>query len=189
MELKEIAVVSGKPGLFKIVKPAVNGVILEALDGTSARFIAGSSTKVSVLAEISVYTQNGDNIALEEVFRTIFTKHGKSVQVGSKSNDKELRDFFTDLLPEHDNQRVYTSDIKKIAVWYSLLIDKGLAEKFATKTTDSTEIKSKKGATKSIEETSESVKKEKPKPPTSEKEKPTAEEKKTAKTSTKKTSK
>lgn len=187
MELKEIAVVSGKPGLFKIVKPAVNGVILEALDGFSARFIAGSSTKVSVLAEISVYTQNGDNIALEEVFRTIFTKHGKNVQVGSKSNDKELRDFFNELIPEHDQQRVYTSDIKKIAVWYGLLIEKGLAEKFTEKS-ETTDAKSKKASTKTSEEPTEVVKKEKPKA-TSAKEKPAAEEKKTAKASTKKATK
>jgi hypothetical protein len=187
MELKEIAVVSGKPGLFKIVKPAVNGVILEAMDGSSARFIAGSSTKVSVLAEISVYTQNGDNIPLEEVFRTIFTKYGKNVQVGSKSTDKELRDFFNDLIPEHDNQRVYTSDIKKIAVWYSLLIEKGFEEKFAT-TAEVTEAKSKKASTKTTAEPAETVKKEKPKA-TSAKEKPAAEEKKTTKASTKKASK
>lgn len=66
MELKEIAVVSGKPGLYKIVKPAVNGVILESLDGTNSRFIAGTATKVSVLGEISVYTENGDNIPLRD---------------------------------------------------------------------------------------------------------------------------
>lgn len=133
MELKEIAVVSGKPGLYKIIKPAVNGVILEALDGTSARFIAGSTTKVSVLGEISVYTENGENIPLEDVFRTVFAKHGKEVKVGSKSSDSELRSFFTDLIPEHDKQRVYTSDIKKIAVWYNVLVNAGFEEKFATK--------------------------------------------------------
>ncbi len=140
MELKEIAVVSGKPGLYKIIKPAVNGVILEALDGTSARFIAGSTTKVSVLGEISVYTENGENIPLEDVFRTVFAKHGKEVKVGSKSSDSELRSFFTDLIPEHDKQRVYTSDIRKIAVWYNVLVNAGFEEKFATKAVVAEEV-------------------------------------------------
>ena len=134
MELKEIAVVSGKPGLYKIVKPALNGVILESLDGTNARFIAGTATKVSVLGEISVYTENGDNIPLEIVFRTIYTKYNKTLAIGSKSTDNELRAFFTDLIPEHDKVRVYTSDIKKIAVWYSVLVNIGFEETFSKKT-------------------------------------------------------
>jgi hypothetical protein len=134
MELKEIAVVSGKPGLYKIVKPAVNGVILESLDGTNSRFIAGTATKVSVLGEISVYTENGDNIPLEIVFRTIYAKYNKTLAIGSKSTDSELRAFFTDLVPEHDKVRVYTSDIRKIAVWYSVLVNIGFEENFSKKT-------------------------------------------------------
>jgi len=164
MELKEIAVVSGKSGLFKIVKPAVNGVILEALDSSSFRFIANSSTKVSVLGEISVYTEGGENIPLEEVFRIIYAKHGKTLKVNSKSSDNDLRTFFTDLIPEHDKIRVYTSDIKKIAVWFGLLLEKGFEEKFSTKQTNevTTEVsKTKKTSTKEEDLISEKPKKDK----------------------------
>jgi hypothetical protein len=150
MELKEIAVVSGKPGLYKIVKPAVNGVILESLDGTNSRFIAGTATKVSVLGEISVYTENGDNIPLEIVFRTIYAKYNKTLAIGSKSTDSELRAFFTDLVPEHDKVRVYTSDIRKIAVWYSVLVNIGFEENFSKKTeaTVAEPVKEKKASKK-----------------------------------------
>jgi hypothetical protein len=160
MELKEIAVVSGKPGLYKIVKPAVNGVILETLDGTNSRFIAGTATKVSVLGEISVYTENGDNIPLEIVFRTIYAKYNKTLAIGSKSTDTELRTFFTDLVPEHDKVRVYTSDIRKIAVWYSVLVNIGFEENFSKKTetaaTVAEPVKEKK-ASKREEVTAETV--------------------------------
>lgn len=151
MELKEIAVVSGKPGLYKIVKPAVNGVILESLDGTNSRFIAGTATKVSVLGEISVYTENGDNIPLEIVFRTIYAKYNKTLAIGSKSTDTELRAFFTDLVPEHDKVRVYTSDIRKIAVWYSVLVNIGFEENFSKKAETAAEpVKEKKASKKEV---------------------------------------
>jgi len=131
MELKEIAVVSGKPGLFKIVKPAKSGVILESIGGASARFIAGTSTKVSVLGEISIYTDSGNNVVLEDVFKTIYAKHGKSLPVDAKSSDNELRSFFEGIVADHDKQRVYGSDIKKVVVWYSLLLGAGFEELFA----------------------------------------------------------
>ncbi len=131
MELKEIAVVSGKPGLFKIIKPAKNGVILEAMDGSAARFIASTNTKVSVLGEISIYTESGDNVPLENVFRTIYALFGKTLNVTSKSSDTEFRAFFEKVVPDHDKQKVYTSDIKKVVVWYGLLLGAGFEELFA----------------------------------------------------------
>jgi hypothetical protein len=163
MELKEIAVVSGKPGLFKIIKPAKNGVILETMDGTAARFIAGTSTKVSVLGEISVYTESGDNVALEEVFQTIYAKYGKTLKVDAKATDFELRNFFEEILPSHDRQRVYHSDIKKITVWYGLLLTAGFEDLFAKKpssdVTETAEPKKEKKTTKKevVAETKEEV--------------------------------
>ncbi|MBC7390969.1 MAG: DUF5606 domain-containing protein [Opitutaceae bacterium] len=133
MELKEVAVVSGKPGLYKIIKPAVNGVILEAMDGSKARLIVGTSTKVSVLGEISVYTESGDNIPLIDVFRIIFAKYGKKLELDPKQSDLALRSFFTELVPEHDKQRVYNSDIKKIITWFNILVVNGFETSFANK--------------------------------------------------------
>ena len=42
MELKEVAAVSGRGGLFKILKPTKSGVILEAIDASKKRFVAGA---------------------------------------------------------------------------------------------------------------------------------------------------
>lgn len=147
MELKEVAVVSGKPGLFRIIKPAVNGVILEAMDGSGARFIVGTSTKVSVLGEISVYTEDGDNIPLIDVFRIIFAKHGKKVTLDAKQSDAGLRSFFTELVPEHDKQKVYISDIKKIVNWFNILASNGFEVSFANKE----EIKAEENEVKASE--------------------------------------
>jgi len=153
MELKEIAVVSGKSGLFKIVKPAKSGVILESIGGVPARFIAGTSTKVSVLGEISIYTESGNNVILEEVFQAIYAKYGKSLPVDAKSSDSELRSFFEGIVADHDKQRVYGSDIKKVVVWYSLLLGAGFEELFAKQSTSDevVEPKKEKKAKKEVE--------------------------------------
>ena len=52
MDFSEIASVSGKGGLFKIVSPTRNGVILESLDAEKKKLIAGIRMKVSVLSDI-----------------------------------------------------------------------------------------------------------------------------------------
>jgi len=39
MELKEIASISGKGGLYKFLKPTKSGVILEALDESKAKLL------------------------------------------------------------------------------------------------------------------------------------------------------
>lgn len=195
MELKEIAVVSGKPGLFKIVKPAKSGVILESVEGNSARFIAGTSTKVSVLGEISIYTESGNNILLEDVFRTIYSKFGKKLPINAKSTDTELRSFFDGIVPDHDKQRVYGSDIKKVVVWYSLLLGAGFEELFAKQPVaeDAVEPKKDKKAkkeTESIEEVVETAPKKAAKTTTAKKEEKADPEKKApAKAASKKAAK
>ena len=43
------------------------------------------------------------------------------------SND-ELRNFFGEIVPDFDRDRVYPSDIRKLLLWYNLLIEKGITD-------------------------------------------------------------
>lgn len=122
MELKDIASVSGKGGLFKVVKPTRTGVILEALDDSKAKFIAGASHRVSILKEISLYTTSQEaSLPLEDVFKKIRKDFGKDLPVNTKSSPDELRGFIAKVVPEYDEERVYPSDLKKLISWYELL--------------------------------------------------------------------
>lgn len=122
MELKDVASVSGKGGLFKVVKPTRTGVILEALDGTQAKLIAGANHRVSLLKEISIYTTSKESsLPLEEVFKKIKTKYGNKLPVSNKSEAEELRDFIGTVVEDFDRERVYPSDIKKVVAWYEIL--------------------------------------------------------------------
>ena len=36
--------------------------------------------------------------------------------------------FFAEALPEYDRDRVHVSDIKKVALWYNLLLEAGMTD-------------------------------------------------------------
>jgi len=123
MDFKDIAAVSGKGGLFKILKPTKSGVILESLDDKKARLVATVHNKISVLEEISVYTHTSEGTTpLKEVFYTINKEFGTDTGLDKNSDSDELKSFFGHILPDYDEGRVYVSDIKKMVTWYNVLV-------------------------------------------------------------------
>lgn len=119
MELTKIISISGRPGLFKIIGQTNNGVIVESLED-GKRFPAYSTHQISALNDISIYTDEGEE-PLADVFKKIREEFAAELPVTPKSSSKELRDFLLKVLPNHDQERVYTSDIKKLVKWYELL--------------------------------------------------------------------
>lgn len=118
-DLKEIAAISGMPGLYRLMKPTRAGVIIESLDGRGTRSVASARNKVSLLQEISIYTQDYDQtVPLSEVFDRIHQKYGTSLTVTNKSDDRDLTAFMGEIIPDYDRDRVYMSDIKKLVQWY-----------------------------------------------------------------------
>ena len=126
MQLREVAAISGKPGLFRILKPTHGGVIVEALDATKARQAVGASQRLSILSEISMYTTAAEGSEpLGVILGTIFEKNGgKSLALTAKSDGADLEAFFSDILPDWDRERVYLSDIKKLVTWYNILAER-----------------------------------------------------------------
>lgn len=130
--LKEVANVSGKPGLFRILKPSRAGVIVESLDEKREKTLIGPTARVSVLKDVSIFTDGAEeSVALSDVFLKIREIHGEEVTLSVKSSsDKELIEFLAEVLPEFDRSKVYVSDIKKVITWYNLL-SKHIPEAFA----------------------------------------------------------
>ena len=125
MELSEIASVAGKGGLFKVIKPTRQGVILESLDEKKKRFAVSASQQISILNEISIYTTDQDGtISLEEVFKKIHREFKGDPGVDSSSDSGELFAFIKHIVPEYDETRVYPSDVKKLVSWYKILVSK-----------------------------------------------------------------
>ncbi|MCU0367886.1 MAG: DUF5606 domain-containing protein [Cyclobacteriaceae bacterium] len=123
MELTEIASISGKGGLFKVLKPGKSGVLLESLDEAKTRIVAGASQRMSLLSEISIYTTTQEGtVALIEVLKKIRKEFNNDLGVDATSDNDELKSFLKSVLPEYDQDRVYVSDIKKLVKWYSILM-------------------------------------------------------------------
>lgn len=123
MEFKDIATISGKSGLYQVLKPTRNGVILETLDDTKKKVIVNSSiNKVSIFAEISIYTTDDEgSTPLEEVMKKIHSEFNGDTGLSKNSDPDELKSFMQHILPGYDTERVYVSDIKKLVGWYATL--------------------------------------------------------------------
>jgi hypothetical protein len=122
MNFKDIATVAGKPGLFKVLKPSRSGVILESLDDKKAKLVAGMSQRVSILSDISIYTLTEEGAEpLESIMKKIEAEFKGDLGLDANPDDAELRAFMKHVLPEVDEARVYTSDIKKLISWYKII--------------------------------------------------------------------
>jgi hypothetical protein len=122
MTLAEIATVTGKGGLFKVLAPTKSGVILESLDETKTKLVATASQRLSLLNEISIYTTTKEGtVPLADVLKKINKDFGDDLGVDGNSDSSELRSFMKAVLPEFDEQRVYVSDIKKLIKWYEVI--------------------------------------------------------------------
>lgn len=122
-EISKLAAVSGEGGLFVITAALKNGVMMESLDEKKTRIVAGASSKVSVLSEISMYTvtQEG-SVPLEQVLKSMYSIYGDKLQVNAKSDAADLRAMLISVLKDADLERVYASDIKKLVSWYHILL-------------------------------------------------------------------
>jgi hypothetical protein len=124
MQLREIASIAGQPGLYRILKPARSGVIVESVSETRTRTTVGAAARVSILSEISMFTTEVDgSVPLPQIMKAIFEREsGQPIPLSAKSDGADLEAYFTLVLPNWDSDRVYTSDIKKLVTWYNILV-------------------------------------------------------------------
>lgn len=120
MSLDKILSISGKPGLFKIVTQTRTGAVVESLIDKK-RITVGAHSNISILSEIAIYTLT-EEVPLREVLNKIKEKeNGEQTTISHKDSKIKLEEFFFEILPEYDEDRVYPSDIKKVIQWYNLL--------------------------------------------------------------------
>lgn len=119
MNLRGLVSVTGKPGLFKLIGQNKGGFVLESLDAAKVKSVVNlSTTKMATLEDITIYGED-DEIRLMDVLETIKTNGGNTPD--PKADGDTLRNFFRKVAPNHDESRVYTSDIKKIISWYNII--------------------------------------------------------------------
>jgi hypothetical protein len=120
MNLQGIVAVSGKPGLWRALTQNKSGYILESLDAQKTKLIANLSTaKIAALNEITLFGIDED-IRLKDVFERMKTAGNIP---DAKADGKQLRIFFREVAPDHDEEKVYASDMKKVITWFQVLKD------------------------------------------------------------------
>jgi len=117
--LKDILSISGYGGLFKFISQGRTGIIVESLEDKK-RMNASSTVKISALEDIAIFTDTED-LPLKDVFKAISEKENGGEAIHHKSSADELKNYFIEVLPDYDRDRVYVSDIKKVLNWYNLL--------------------------------------------------------------------
>ena len=120
MSLEKVLAIAGKPGLYKLIAQTRGGFVAESLIDKK-RLSVNVQQNVSVLSEIAIYTLS-EEVPLKEVFKNIKKKeNGGQTSVKAKDSKDVLEEYFFEVLPDYDEDRVYVSDIKKVIQWYNLL--------------------------------------------------------------------
>lgn len=126
MKLDKVLSISGKPGLYELKAQTRGGFVAESmLDGK--KISVNMRHNVSLLSEIAIYTYT-EEVPLREVFQKIYEKENGGEAISHKESKAKLEDYFREVLPDYDEDRVYISDIKKILQWYNLLVSKGVTD-------------------------------------------------------------
>ncbi|MDE6198075.1 MAG: DUF5606 domain-containing protein [Muribaculaceae bacterium] len=125
--IKGILSITGKPGLYRLLSRGRNSLIVEDI-ATGRRMPTYPHERVISLADITMYTDHGDE-PLPAVLQALCDKaEGKQVDVKAIGGDAELREFFGTVLPDFDRERVYTTDIRKLLSWYNRLVAAGITD-------------------------------------------------------------
>ena len=124
-----ILAIAGKPGLYKLVTRGNNNLIVEALDATHRRQPAFATDRITSLGDIAMFTET-DDVPLTDVLDNMKKlENGQKASINEKkASSAELREYFSKVLPEWDQDRVRDSHIKKLITWYNILIEAGITD-------------------------------------------------------------
>lgn len=134
LKLDKILTIEGKPGLYSLVTQTRGGLVVSSLQ-ENKKLTVPLTRNLSLLSEIAIFTLE-EELPLGKVFQKIHEKEaGKEAGVSHKASNLELEEYFFEILPNYDEDRVYPSDIRKVIKWYNLLISVGITD-FTTEEKD-----------------------------------------------------
>jgi len=117
MEYNKIIAVTGLPGLYELLNSKTDGAIVRSLDDKTTRFVSSRVHNFSHLESIEIYTVR-DNVNLVEVLKAM---EAGGEKLPDEKDGAALKAYFSKVYPDLDFDRVYSSDLKKMVKWYSVL--------------------------------------------------------------------
>jgi hypothetical protein len=120
--LDKILTITGKPGLFRMIAQTRTGVIAVSLMDQK-KIVTNLGQQINILSEIRVFGLK-DEMPLNDIFERMFQlEKGHTARVKPKASKNDLESYFFEVFQDYDEDRVYTSDIKKIIQWYNMLLE------------------------------------------------------------------
>lgn len=125
MNIKDLVVVTGIPGIQRIAASRNNGMMVEDLDSGKVHFASIRKHQFSPLESISIYTDDSDAVELKAVLQSMLDNLEETPPVPPNSKPEDLRMYFSKILPNYDRDQVHVSDIKKLIRWFHFLNERG----------------------------------------------------------------
>ncbi len=125
MGLKNIIAVSGEQSLFKLVSNKNNGLILSNLDSGKVQFFSMRSYQFTPLETVGIYTMT-DTVDLKDVFKRIGESDIEMPPTTNKTPNKVVMEYFGNIVPDYDRDRVHGGDVKKVIKWYNKALNNNL---------------------------------------------------------------
>ncbi len=122
MKLENIVSVSGLGGLFKLLGTRTNGLLIESFETGKRQFVSIRKHQFTPLVSIGIYTYN-DVVNLDDVLKKVQDYEGTTPLPSLDEKSDDLRKWFRSIVPEHDEDRVHISDIRKVIKWYLFLTE------------------------------------------------------------------
>jgi hypothetical protein len=122
MNLKDFIAIKGKGDLYRVLAKTPKGIIVEALNEIKTKFKVEPNLSVLLLYDITIFSNDNKDLFLRDVFKNTFRKDGIKVPVNYKDDTFKLKEYFREIAPNYDEEKVYISDIKKIIKWYTILV-------------------------------------------------------------------
>ncbi len=121
MDLKNLIAVSGLSGIYRMAANRSNGLIIEDVQSGKRRFASSRKHQFTPLESISIFTDDGDSMELKKVFRNMKQQQGDNPPPAASAKAEELQEYFVEVLPNYDRDRVFNGDIKKVIKWFNYL--------------------------------------------------------------------
>lgn len=125
MNLENLIAVSGMSGIYRMAANRNNGLIIEDLDSGKRKFAPARRHQFTPLESIGIYTDDGDTVELKTVFRNMLQQIADNPPVSPAAKTETLKEYFADVLPNYDREKVHLGDIKKVIKWFHFLDERG----------------------------------------------------------------
>ncbi len=125
MNLKDFVAVSSMPGLYRLIATRSNGLLIQEIDSEKTKFASTRKHQFTPLETVAIYTDN-DSTELKEIFQRIESNLEDLPLPESNSSKEDFFNYFSEILPDYDEERVMISDVKKVIKWFKFLKERNL---------------------------------------------------------------